>query len=224
MAVGTTLSRLTGLGRMAALVFALGVAESRLADAYNIANTLPNVIYELVLGGVLTSVFIPILVEELRTRDHDDAWDAASSLVWTSMAVLVALSAATVVLAPWIVGLFSSRLSGAAAATQRELATFFLRFFALQIALYGFAAIAGGLLNAYDRFAVPMFAPILNNTVVIATFLVFAAVVSGTPTAVRLNADLGNRLLLALVCTAVLSTSASVHWLFVRCRLGRLRL
>src|SRR5919199_864654 len=122
MAVGTALSRLTGLGKVAALTFAVGVAESRLADSYNIANTLPNVIYELVLGGVLTSVFIPVLVEELRTRSRDDAWESASTLVSTAMTVLVALSAAAVVLAPWIVGLFSSRLSGAAAATQRDLA------------------------------------------------------------------------------------------------------
>ena len=223
MAVGTALSRVTGLGRMAALVFALGVAESRLGDAYNIANTLPNVIYELVLGGVLTSVFIPILVEELRTRDHDDAWESASTLVSTSMAVLVALSAVTVVLAPWIVGLFSSRLSGAAAATQRDLATFLLRFFALQIALYGFSAIAGGLLNAYDRFAVPMFAPILNNVVVIATFIVFALVVSGTPTDASVNADLGSKLLLALGTTAGVGAMAAVHWPFVRRLPGRLR-
>src|SRR3954470_6000924 len=68
MAVGTALSRITGLGRLAALVYALGVTESRLADSYNIANTMPNVIYELILGGVLTSVFIPVLVEELRKR------------------------------------------------------------------------------------------------------------------------------------------------------------
>jgi ribosomal protein S18 acetylase RimI-like enzyme len=77
MAVGTVLSRLTGLGRVAAMAFALGVAESRLADSYNVANTLPNVLYELVLGGVLTSVFIPVLVGELRTRPHDEAWRSA---------------------------------------------------------------------------------------------------------------------------------------------------
>ena len=72
MAVGTTLSRATGLARTAAMAIALGVSESRLADSYNIANTLPNIIYELVLGGVLSSVFIPVLVEELRTRVRDD--------------------------------------------------------------------------------------------------------------------------------------------------------
>ena len=84
MAVGTALSRLTGLGRLVAAAFALGVAESRLADSYNIANTMPNVIYELVLGGVLTSIFIPVLVEQLRTRSEDEAWEAVSSLVTTA--------------------------------------------------------------------------------------------------------------------------------------------
>src|SRR2546430_15803907 len=68
MAVGTVLSRLTGLGRVAAMAFALGVAESRLADSYNVANTLPNVIYELVLGGVPTPVFIPDMVGQVRTH------------------------------------------------------------------------------------------------------------------------------------------------------------
>jgi putative peptidoglycan lipid II flippase len=128
MAVGTTLSRITGLGRFVALAFALGVTESRLADSYNIANTMPNVIYELVLGGVLTSVFIPVVVEELRTRDHEEAWRSVSVLVSVAMVVLVALSVAAVVLAPWIIKLFSLRLSGAAADEQQALGTFFLRF------------------------------------------------------------------------------------------------
>src|ERR671928_444035 len=102
MAIGTALSRLTGLGRVVAMAFALGVAESRLADSYNIANTLPNVLYELVLGGVLTSVFIPVLVEELRTKEHDDAWHSASAMVSASLAVLGGLAVITVLIAPWI--------------------------------------------------------------------------------------------------------------------------
>src|SRR5436305_10729438 len=90
MAIGTTLSRLTGLGRLVALAYALGVTESRLADSYNIANTMPNVVYELILGGVLTSVFIPVVVGELRTRDKEDAWRAVSALVTTSILVVTA--------------------------------------------------------------------------------------------------------------------------------------
>ncbi|MDQ4133249.1 MAG: murein biosynthesis integral membrane protein MurJ, partial [Actinomycetota bacterium] len=119
MAVGTTLSRLTGLGRLIALAYALGVTESRLADSYNIANTMPNVIYELVLGGVLTSVFIPVLVGELRTRARQDAWESVSSLVTASVTVLVVLTAVAVVAAPWIIRLFTLRLSGAEAAQQQ---------------------------------------------------------------------------------------------------------
>src|SRR5215210_1703386 len=125
MAVGTTLSRLTGLGRIMAMAFALGVAESRLADAYNLANTLPLVLYELVLGGVLTSVFIPVLVEELQTKDRDEAWASVSALVTAAALVLCAVTVATVVVAPWVIDLFTARVPDSVAAQQRELATFF---------------------------------------------------------------------------------------------------
>ena len=223
MAIGTTVSRLTGLARMAALAFALGVAESRLADSYNIANTLPNVIYELVIGGVLTSVFIPVLVEELRSRRHDEAWSAVSTMVATSVTVLVLVSVVTVVLAPWIVRIFTLRVTGSDASEQQELATFFLRVFAPQIAFYGVAAIAGGLLNVHDRFTVPMFAPILNNLVVIGTLLLFAALVSGTPTNASVNADASQKLLLALGTTGGVAVMAAAHIPFVRQLPGRLR-
>jgi len=223
MAAGTTLSRLTGLGRLVALAYALGVSESRLADSYNIANTMPNVIYELVLGGVLTSVFIPLLVSELRSRSHDEAWESVSSVVTTSVTVLIGLTVVAVVGAPWIIRLFTFRLSGAEAAEQQALATFFLRFFAPQIAFYGISAIAGGLLNAHDRFAVPMFAPILNNLVAIATFGVFAAMVSGTPTGATVGDRMSERLVLALGTTAGVAAMAVAHWPSVRRLPGRLR-
>jgi putative peptidoglycan lipid II flippase len=223
MAVGTTLSRVTGLGRLVAMAFALGVTESRLADSYNIANTMPNVIYELILGGVLTSVFIPVLVEELRKKRDDDAWESVSALVTTSAVAVVAITLLAVLGAPWIIRLFTFRLSGAEQAQQQELATFFLRIFAPQIAFYGFAAIAGGLLNAHDRFAVPMFAPILNNVVVIATFLGFAAVVSGTPDEAGVGTALSQKLLLAVGTTGGVALMALAHWPSVRRLPGKLR-
>ena len=223
MAVGTTLSRVTGLGRLVAMAFALGVTESRLADSYNIANTMPNVIYELILGGVLTSVFIPVLVEELRSRRKDEAWESVSTLVTTSILMVIALTVVAVVAAPWIIRLFTFRLSGQQQADQQALATFFLRFFAPQIAFYGIAAVAGGLLNAYDRFAVPMFAPILNNLVVIATFLGFAAIVNGTPTDAQVGATTAHKLLLAVGTTGGVAAMALAHWPAVRRLPGRLR-
>ncbi|HEX2118269.1 MAG TPA: murein biosynthesis integral membrane protein MurJ [Acidimicrobiales bacterium] len=223
MAVGTTLSRVTGLGRLVAMAYALGVTESRLADAYNIANTMPNVIYELILGGVLTSVFIPVLVEELRRRRSDDAWESVSALVTTSILAVTALTVVAVVAAPWIIRLFTFRLSGAEQAEQQALATFFLRFFAPQILFYGVAAVAGGLLNAHDRFAVPMFAPIANNLVVIATFLGFAAIVAGTPDAGLVSTSLSQKLLLAVGTTGGVAVMAVAHWPSVRRLPGRLR-
>jgi putative peptidoglycan lipid II flippase len=205
------------------MAFALGVAESRLADSYNVANTLPNVLYELVLGGVLTSVFIPVLVGELRTRPHDEAWSSASAMVSASLAVLGGLTILTVLLAPWIVDLFTLRVSGRQATEQRDLATFFLRVFAPQVALYGFAAIAAGLLNAHGRFAVPMFAPIVNNLVVIAMFLAFAAITSGVPTDASVNDDVGLKVLLGVGTTGGVAAMALVYWPFLRSLPGRLR-
>ena len=225
MAGGTALSRITGLGRLVAMAYALGIAESRLADSYSIANTMPNVIYELVLGGILTSVFIPIVVEELRRKPHDEAWDSISTMATAAVAVLAVLAVAVAVGAPWIVRLFTTRLSGAEAERQQELATFFLRFFAPQIAIYGWTAVAAGLLNAHNRFGVPMFAPIANNLVTIATFLTFAVLFNDRAAATDADVvnDLGARLLLALGTTAGVAGMAAAHWPAIRRLPGRMR-
>ena len=68
MSVGTTLSRVTGFLRLSAMAYALGITETRLADAYNIANITPNIVYELALGGILSSVFVPVFVQWLQSR------------------------------------------------------------------------------------------------------------------------------------------------------------
>jgi putative peptidoglycan lipid II flippase len=223
MAVGTALSRLTGLGRVVAMAFALGVAESRLADAYNLANTLPLVLYELVLGGILTSVFIPVLVEELRTKPRDEAWRSISGLVTTAVLMLCFLTVVTLAIAPVVIDLFTGRVPDADAATQRDLATFFLRVFAPQIALFGASALAAGLLNAHGRFAVPTFAPIVNNLILIATFLIFAAVTTGVTSSAEAEADLGLKLLLGAGATAAVACMAAINWAYVLRLPGKLR-
>lgn len=212
MAIGTVLSRLTGLGRIAAMAFAIGVAESRLADTYNIANTLPNVIYELVLGGVLSAVFIPVLVEQLRSSDSKEEADRnVSILIVAVLIVLAAVSVIALIFAPWIMRIFTFRVGGELGAEQQHLATFFFRVFSIQIFLYGYAAIAGGLLNAHDRFAVPMYAPILNNLVVIGVFLLFALIYAND-----FDLQPGARWLLGLGTTAGVAAMAAIHWPFVR--------
>jgi putative peptidoglycan lipid II flippase len=175
MAAGTTLSRLTGFLRLSAMTFAIGVTESRLADAYNVANTTPNIVYELALGAVLSSVFVPVFVEWLERRGRDEAWDVARAVMTVALVVLGTITLLGILLAPWIIRLYMVNWPAADRAASQELATFFLRWFMPQILLYGLGAVATGLLNAHRRFAVPMFAPVLNNLVVIATFLTFAA-------------------------------------------------
>src|SRR5207302_7126742 len=91
MAAGTTLSRLTGFGRVFALAYALDFG--RLADAYNLANTVPNIVYDLILGGVLSATLVPVFVTRLQEDDEDDAWRAISAVTTAALAVLLVLSA-----------------------------------------------------------------------------------------------------------------------------------
>lgn len=170
MSVGTVLSRFTGLLRLAAVAAALGVTENRVADAYNYANTAPNIIYELVLGGILTSVFVPVFVDLLEKEGREKAWMIGSAILNVSMVVLSAVTIIGVALAPWIARFYS--VEGAA---QREVMTFLLRLFIPQIIFYGLAAITAGMLNAHKRFGAPMFTPVLNNLAVIAVFVAFHA-------------------------------------------------
>jgi putative peptidoglycan lipid II flippase len=174
MAVGTSLSRITGFLRLTAMAFALGITETRLADAYNIANVTPNIIYELALGGVLSSVVVPVLVEWMQARGRSQMWELTRRLLTLALIGLTAIAIIAIVFAPWIIRLYTVRIGPGQEAT-RELATFFLRWFMPQIVFYGIGAVATAQLNAERRFAAPMFAPIANNLIVIATFLTFAA-------------------------------------------------
>ena len=173
MTAGTVLSRVTGLLRLAAIVAAIGVAESKLADTFNLANTAPNIIYELVLGGVLTSVFVPVFVELLEQEGKDQAWRVISAVINLSVVILVAITTIAVLAAPWIAKFYAVRCGGCAG-RQEEVLTILLRFFLPQIVFYGLAALTAGLLNAHRRFAAPMYTPVLNNLAVIAVFIGFS--------------------------------------------------
>jgi putative peptidoglycan lipid II flippase len=210
MAVGTALSRLTGFLRVTAMAFALGVAESRLADAYTVANNIPNIVYELILGGILTSVFVPVFVHQLAKRSGGEAWRSAHAVMTVTFLALLVVTAVGIVAAPWVVRLYTLRVPAADRGAVQELATLFLRFFMPQILLYGMGAVATGLLNARRRFAVPMFAPILNNLVVIGTFVAFALVTRGTPTPTSIT--FGQKLVLAIGTTAGVAAMTFVLW------------
>jgi putative peptidoglycan lipid II flippase len=219
MAVGTALSRITGFLRVAAMAFALGVAETRLADTYNVANNLPNIIYELVLGGIFTSVLVPVFVREM-SGDRERGWEAARAVMTVGLVVLLGVMVLGMVASPWIVRLYTLRVHEDARASVQALATFFLIVFMPQIVLYGLGAVATGILNAHRRFAVPMFAPVLNNVVVIAAFLSFAFLPTPGPgNQAPDNISMAGKLVLGVGTTAGVAAMTLALWPSLR-RIG----
>jgi putative peptidoglycan lipid II flippase len=167
MSVSTLVSRLTGFVRTWAMGYALGVTA--LADSYDIANNLPNMLFELLAGGVLSSVFIPLFMERLRNDGEEDAWRFASYVLNIIVVLLGAIAAvATIWPQPFV---RSQTLT--VSAEQAELAIWLFRFFAVQIVFYGAGLVFTGVLNSYRRFLAPAVAPIFNNLVVTVALLGF---------------------------------------------------
>ena len=176
MTAGTALSRITGYLRLVALTATVGVTVSALGSVYTIANLTPNIIYELVLGGILTSVFVPVFVDRMTRQGLEDAREVADRLMTIVLVILVAVAALGALFAEPIIRLYFVSSEARDREAQIQLGVFFLRWFMPQIVFYGVGAVAIGLLQANRRFAAPMFAPVLNNLVVIATFIAYAIV------------------------------------------------
>ena len=202
--VGTALSRVTGFLRVAAIAYALGAAA--LAGTYSYANETPNMLYELLLGGVLTATLVPQFVRHVEREDKD----AISAIFSVALVALVVVSALGVLLAPWIVELFTLRVQGGDKAAQQEVATTLVRLFMPQMLFYGFIALATAVLHAHRRFAAAAFAPILNNVVVIAIFVSLPRLVDGPITLERVRGDTPLLLALGLGTTAGIAAVAFV--------------
>lgn len=176
MATGTVASRITGIARDIAMTAALGFYL--VSDAYSLGNSLPTMLYILVIGGALNAVFIPQLVR--RMKDDDDGGKAyADRLLTLTATVLLVLSVIAVAAAPWIVDLYTP---DDYPTDTYELAVAFARLFLPQIFFYGLYTMLSQVLNARGHFAMPMFAPIANNVIAITTFVLFIAV-AGTSAA-----------------------------------------
>ncbi len=184
MAGGTLVSRLTGLLRVLVLAWVLGF--SPLADAFNLANTVPNMLFDLVLGGVATATFIPVFVERLARDGERRAWRSISTVVTAATLVLVGASVLAWLAAPWIIDAFTvlnhaGGHAAAAVARQREVATSLLRWFVPQVVFYGLIGLATALLNVRHRFGAPAWVPVANNVVAIVV-LVWFHLVDPAPT------------------------------------------
>ena len=176
MASGTVVSRLTGIMRDVAAAAALGFYL--VADAFSLGNSLPTIIYILVVGGALNAVFVPQLVRRMKD-DPDDGKAYADRLLTLVGTVLLLLSIVAVLAAPLIVDLYTPADYPQA---DFELAVAFARLCLPQILFYGIYTMLSQVLNARGQFGAPMFAPIANNVVAIATFLLFISV-AGTSAA-----------------------------------------
>jgi putative peptidoglycan lipid II flippase len=170
MALGTLASRGTGFLRTLVLVYVLGTT-AQVSLAYNNANTLPNAVYDLLLGGILTSVVVPLLVSAAkRDADGGEAYDQRMFTLAT-MALAVLTLIATLA-AGLLVELYAHDLTPA----EHHLTVIFAFFFIPQIFFYGVCSLAGGVLNSRGHFAAPMWTPVINNMVVIAVLLMYVAI------------------------------------------------
>ncbi|MBW8825584.1 MAG: murein biosynthesis integral membrane protein MurJ [Acidobacteria bacterium] len=196
VALGTALSRGTGFLKLAALAYALGFGA--LTDTYTLANTTPNIVYELLLGGVLSAMLVPVFVHHHEDRDDE----STSAVITITTVALIAITVVGIVAAPILVRLYTVTANGAVAAEQRAVATSLLRLFMPQMAFYGLTAVGTALLNSRRRFAAPAYAPVLNNLVVTAMLFALPHVAGHTPTLHGVHHDRGLLLLLGLGTTA----------------------
>ena len=207
VALGTGLSRLTGFLRVGVMAYAIGATA--LAEAYNLANNTPNLLYDLVLGGILSATLVPVVVAHTG-RDDNQGIDALATVI---SVVLVVATVIGIALAPVIIHLYNLSSPQSSASTQAAVAVPLLMLFAPQILFYGLTSLGTSLLNARRSFAVPAFAPVLNNIVVICLFLALPHLATGDAlTFDQVRHDTGLLLLLGLGTTAGLAAMTLVLW------------
>src|SRR5690606_22777331 len=169
IAIASLTSRITGFLWKIMLVWVVGIGVVN--GSFNVANTLPNIVYELLLGGVLASVVVPLLV---RAQDDPDGGEAYTQRLLTmALTLLGGATVVAVLAAPWFTALYVDSSTNQA---NPELTTAFAYLLLPQILFYGIFALLMAILNAKQIFGPPAWAPVVNNLVVIATILVFAMV------------------------------------------------
>jgi putative peptidoglycan lipid II flippase len=175
----TMLARVIGFGRQ--VVFAHTVQAQCLGTAYTTANMVPNIIFDIVMGGALSAVVVPVLAGPARglAADRDQVRQTSAALLSWTVLLLVPVSAVVAIAARPLV----SVLLGAAPGCPREamvaLGTRMLIVFAPQILLYGLAVVLYGILQAHRKFTAPALAPVLSSLVVIGAYFWFAHVADG---------------------------------------------
>ncbi|MFI7422084.1 murein biosynthesis integral membrane protein MurJ [Nonomuraea sp. NPDC049684] len=203
----TVLARIAGFAKQYA--FAQTVGTNCLSTAYMTANQIPNIVFEVVVGGALAGMVVPVLAGSAASRERTG--HISSALLTWVVVVLVPLGALTAIFARPVIGLFLGEAVNGCDTTQLvALATRMLVVFAPQIPLYGVAVVLYGVLQSHNRFAGPAVAPLVSSIVVIVAYLLFVPLSSATvdpahlPGPAELALSVGTSLgVLSLVLTVV---------------------
>lgn len=169
MSVATLGSRLTGLVRTWAMAFALG--NTLITSAYQVANNMPNVIYELVAGGLLAAAFIPVYLSQKEKLGTEGGNKFACNILNLAIVALGILAILATVFAPQVIATQTFTVGNQAEVSQQ--ATDFFRIFAIQIVFYGIGGVITGILNANRVYFLPSIAPAMNNVVCIISFFLY---------------------------------------------------
>jgi putative peptidoglycan lipid II flippase len=175
VASGTAVSRLTGLVRTSLILVAL---VGGLNDAYNGANNTPNMIYELILGGVLTASLVPLFTDDI---ERGDGQDGTSAIISFALVALIVVSLLALVAGPALIYVFGIGAPEENYNVYLDVGVPLSLLFAPQVFFYGLMAVWSAVLNSRHRFMAAAWAPVLNNIIAIGTLVVAAKVAGGYP-------------------------------------------
>jgi putative peptidoglycan lipid II flippase len=213
----TAVSRLLGFVRV--LVVAAILGASALGDAFQAANLLSNVLFELLAAGALSAVLVPVFVNLLEQEDQPAAEEVAGRVLGVALTVLGVVTLVGIVASPLLARVLTAGAKGETGADQRSLVAFLLLFFLPQVLLYAAGTIASAVLYAKRQFAITAAAPIGNTVVMVACLLVFGAVAGTDP---GLDLSLGEKLLLVVAGSG--GVVGFVGLLLIACRASGFRL
>ncbi|RAY13867.1 virulence factor MviN [Actinomadura craniellae] len=206
----TVLARVAGFGRT--VVFSQAVGKSCLSDAYFTANQVPNIVFEIVAGGALATLVVPVLAGPVDRGDREVVRRTVAAMVTWVVVLLLPLSLLAAALAGPVMSLLvQGDQGGCDPAEMAAVGARMLVVFAPQIVLYGLAVVLYGVLQAHRRFTAPALAPLVSSLVVIAAYLAYVPLapadpddLARLPSAAELTLSVGTTLgVAALVVTAV---------------------
>ncbi|MCU1370001.1 MAG: putative rane protein putative virulence factor [Ilumatobacteraceae bacterium] len=196
IAIVTAVSRIVGFARV--LVVAAVLGTTYLGNAFQSANSISNVVFELVAAGALSAVLVPAFVDLLEGGHQREAEEVAGGVLGVAVTILGSLALIGVLAAPWLARLLTLGVPESVASEQRDLVAFLLVFFLPQVVLYAGGTVATGVLHAKRRFLAVAAAPMANTFVMVACLLAFRASTGGSSS---LSLTTRERLLLAVAGT-----------------------